>query len=35
MKLLIDRGLRAQLNAQSMVTGKLLIQLDFYPDSPA
>ena len=34
MKLLIDRGLRAQLNAQSMVTGKLLIQLDFYPDSP-
>jgi paraquat-inducible protein B len=35
MKLLIDRGLRAQLNAQSLVTGKLLIQLDFYPDSPA
>jgi paraquat-inducible protein B len=34
MKLLIDRGLRAQLNAQSMVTGKLLIQLDFYPDTP-
>jgi paraquat-inducible protein B len=34
MKLLIHRGLRAQLNAQSMVTGKLLIQLDFYPDSP-
>ena len=35
MHLLIDRGLRAQLNAQSLVTGKLLIQLDFYPDSPA
>jgi len=34
MKLLIDRGLRAQLNAQSMVTGKLLIQLDFFPDTP-
>ncbi len=34
MKLLIDRGLRAQLHPQSMVTGKLLIQLDFYPDSP-
>ena len=34
IQLLIDRGLRAQLNAQSMVTGKLLIQLDFYPDSP-
>ena len=35
MQLLIDRGLRAQLNTQSMVTGKLLIQLDFHPDTPA
>jgi paraquat-inducible protein B len=34
MQLLIDRGLRAQLNTQSMVTGKLLIQLDFHPDTP-
>ena len=30
---LIDRGLRAQLELQSFVTGKLAIQLDFYPDS--
>jgi len=35
MQLLIDKGLRAQLNTQSMVTGKLLIQLDFHPDTPA
>jgi paraquat-inducible protein B len=35
MQLLIDRGLRAQLNTQSMVTGKLMIQLDFHPDTPA
>ena len=34
MQVLINRGLRAQLNTQSMVTGKLLIQLDFYPDTP-
>ena len=34
MRLLIDRGLRAQLNPQSMVTGKLFIQLDFHPDTP-
>jgi len=35
MRLLIDRGLRAQLYPQSMVTGKLMIQLDFHPDTPA
>jgi len=35
MKLMIDRGLRAQLISQSMVTGKLMIDLDFYPDKPA
>ena len=30
---LIDRGLRAQLQLQSLLTGLLYIQLDFYPDS--
>ena len=35
IKSMIDRGLRAQLVSQSMVTGKLMIQLDFYPDKPA
>jgi paraquat-inducible protein B len=35
IKFMIERGLRAQLISQSMVTGKLMIQLDFYPDKPA
>jgi paraquat-inducible protein B len=35
VKRLVDLGLRAQLNAQSLVTGLLFIQLDFYPDKPA
>ena len=30
---LIARGLRAQLNTQSLLTGLLYIQLDFHPDS--
>lgn len=30
---LLERGLRAQLNTQSLVTGLLYIQLDFYPGS--
>jgi paraquat-inducible protein B len=30
---LIERGLRAQLNTQSLLTGLLYVQLDFYPDS--
>ncbi|MFQ5657888.1 MAG: MlaD family protein [Candidatus Methylomirabilales bacterium] len=32
--LLIKRGLRAQLNLQSFVTGQKFIQLDFRPDTP-
>jgi paraquat-inducible protein B len=32
---LIKRGLRAQLQVQSLLTGLLYIQLDFHPDRPA
>jgi paraquat-inducible protein B len=35
LKLLIERGLKAQLQMQSMVTGQLMISLDFFPDKPA
>lgn len=31
---LITRGMRAQLQMQSLVTGKLIIALDFHPDTP-
>jgi paraquat-inducible protein B len=31
---LIERGLRAQLEIQSLVTGQLIVQLGFYPDTP-
>jgi paraquat-inducible protein B len=34
MQLLIDNGLKAQLVTQSLVTGKLSVQLDFHPDKP-
>ena len=33
-ELLIQKGLRAQLDTLSLVTGKLFVQLDFFPDSP-
>ena len=32
---LIKRGLRAQLDVQSFVTGQLIISFDFYQDKPA
>ena len=35
MRELIGRGLRAQLEMQSIVTGQLQIALDFYSDKPA
>jgi len=35
MEEMIKRGLRAQLQMQSFVTGQLLIALDFYPNTPA
>ena len=31
---LVDKGLRAVLSVQSLITGQLMIELDYYPDSP-
>ena len=35
LQLLIEKGLRAQLVLQSMVTGQLLVMFDFFPEQPA
>ena len=32
---LVERGLRAQLRMQSLLTGQLYVDLDFHPDKPA
>lgn len=35
LKAFVDSGMRGQLQMQSVVTGQLLIALDFFPDKPA
>jgi len=32
---LVENGLRAQLDMQSLLTGQLVVALDFFPDKPA
>jgi paraquat-inducible protein B len=35
MAALVERGLRAQLKSGNLLTGELLVDLDFHPESPA
>jgi paraquat-inducible protein B len=35
LRLLIDRGLKARLEPQSILTGQMQVALDFYPERPA
>ena len=34
LQALIERGMRAQLQSQSLVTGLLFVQIDFFPETP-
>ncbi|MGH6891054.1 MAG: MlaD family protein, partial [Dongiaceae bacterium] len=34
IKIMVERGLRAQLVVQSLVTGQAVIEFDFHPDTP-
>ncbi|MBP2316789.1 intermembrane transport protein PqiB [Azospirillum soli] len=34
MKTLVDRGLRAQLRTGNLLTGELIVALDYFPDAP-
>jgi paraquat-inducible protein B len=34
MPKLVEKGLRAELTMQSLITGKLMIELDFHPNTP-
>ena len=34
LKLLVDRGLRAQLRTGNLLTGQVYVALDFFPDTP-
>jgi paraquat-inducible protein B len=34
IQILVERGMRAQLQIESMVTGQLFVQLDFHPEAP-